>query len=390
MNAMDALARLPRAPQADAAPAAPRQWRDWRDWEQAAGKLVHRFDGLFQWRSFEFEQSNVRQLGVPARLRKPYRVPVAYTDWGEADTPIVVCCGGVANTAMRFSFLAAELCATHRVICMDWLGRGRSGWLADTSEYTLETYVAQLAQLLRHLGGRPVVLLGSSMGGSVAIAFAARHPALVQRLILNDVGPYIPAARRRRRAETLDRFYVFRTPQEMMRRVGAAQKNDGPVPEDIRLYIAFHQTRWSAENGGRIYRLDPRALSAYRQQAGTSLRQWEDWRRVPCPVLLMHGTASDALSEATIARMRRSADVTVAHIPDTGHTPVLSDRHQTWWIGHWLRDPAPAPAEFSIPHAYPRWAWHRASVPQPVMEGIVGAVPGWLDPVGRLSQWINR
>jgi pimeloyl-ACP methyl ester carboxylesterase len=58
-------------------------------------------------------------------------VSVAYADWGPADAPVVLCCGGVANVAMRFNYLAADLSDRFRVICMDWLGRGRSGWMAD-------------------------------------------------------------------------------------------------------------------------------------------------------------------------------------------------------------------------------------------------------------------
>ncbi len=153
--------------------------------------------------------------------------------------PLLICLGGVANTAMRFSFLAADLADEFQVICMDWLGRGHSGWLADDSEYTRATYVEQLRQLLAHLDPqRPVHLLGSSMGGSVAMALAARSPRLVEKLVLNDVGPGIPPARRRRRADTLARYYVFRSPEDIARRVGASQKNDGPVSDEIRHFLA--------------------------------------------------------------------------------------------------------------------------------------------------------
>ena len=91
---------------------------------------------------------------------------------------------------------------------MDWLGRGRSGWLAAEGDYSLPTYAEQLRQMILHLGGRPVTVLGSSMGGSAAIALMAsdtREPKLIERLILNDVGPHIPAKRRRRRADTIAR-----------------------------------------------------------------------------------------------------------------------------------------------------------------------------------------
>ncbi len=344
----------------------------WQAHDDATARMLARFRGLYRMREFDYLQPARLQPGVARRLRRPYVVRVSYADWGQPDAPLVLCTGGVANCAMRFSFLAAELSHHFRVVCMDWLGRGRSGWLADDSEYAMPTYVEQVRQMLDHLAGHALdggdrqltraarpILLGSSLGGSVAIEFAARHPQRVARLVLNDVGPSIPAARRRRRAQALARFYLFRTPDELLRRVGAAQKHDGPVDADIRRFIAHHQTRWSVEHGGRIYRHDPRALTAYRKEAQNSVDQWASWSQVQCPVLLMHGMESDALSRQTIARMRRAHPVLVAHIPGTGHTPVLSDRHQTGVIAQWLRDDLPtmANADFSVPHAAPRETW---------------------------------
>ena len=43
--------------------------------------------------------------------------------------------------------------------------------------------------------------------------------------------------------------------------------------------------------------------------------------------LLVHGLQSDALLPPTITRMCRGKDITVMHIPDTGHTPLLADRY---------------------------------------------------------------
>ena len=122
---------------------------------------------------------------------------------------------------MRFSALAQALAQDHHVVAMDWLGRGASGWLADESEYGFETYVEQLRQLLVTLEGPPAVLIGSSLGGSVAIEVAARWPRRVRALVLNDIGPGIARSCRRRRAEVLTRFqtklgvgYVLRTAEK--------------------------------------------------------------------------------------------------------------------------------------------------------------------------------
>ena len=153
-----------------------------------------------------------------------------------------------------------------------------------------------------------MILLGSSLGGSAAIELAARHPELVSRLILNDIGPYIPKKRRQRRSQTLARHYVFRDPADLLRKIGASQKNDGPISDDIRFNVTFHQTKWSDEEGGRIYRHDVRALQAYQRDAQESLDQWSLWERVRCPVLLIHGMLSDALLAPTIKRMQRNAE----------------------------------------------------------------------------------
>jgi pimeloyl-ACP methyl ester carboxylesterase len=323
---------------------------NWDEYIETAQRIVGRFHQNFALRYFDYIHPVKLQRGVPKRLQKPYSVRVAYTDWGDPGSPIILCCGGVANSAMRFNYLAADLRHDFRVVSMDWVGRGMSGWMADERDYSLATYVEQVRQLIDHLG-RPVTLLGSSLGGSVAIELAARHPKLVSRLILNDIGPYIPRGRRKRRAETLARFYTFREPSELLRRVGASQKNDGPISDDIRFNITFHQTRWSDEDGGRIYRYDIRAMQAYRRDARTSLRQWGSWAKLRCPILLIHGLMSDALLPETIVRMQKTKPVSVVHVPDTGHTPVLSDRNQTWFIRDWLLGGQTALNEWTVLHA---------------------------------------
>lgn len=327
---------------------------NWNQYMAMASQVVGRFHGQFRLGQFDYVHPTRLQPATPRRLKREYTVNVSYADWGPRDAPVVVCCGGVANVAMRFNYLASDLSDRFRLVCFDWVGRGRSGWLAAEGDYSLATYSEQLRQVIVHLGGHPVVVLGSSMGGSAAIELAARHPRLIERLILNDVGPQIPARRRKRRAETLARHYVFRDPADMLRRLGASQKNDGPMPDDVRFNLTFHQTRWSDDEGGRIYRHDVRALQAYRRDAQKSLLQWGAWRRIDCPILLIHGLQSDALLVSTILRMQRSKPITLMHLPDTGHAPLLADRNQIWFVREWLLGTAAAENEWTVLHAAPR------------------------------------
>ena len=328
-----------------------RLMNNWNEYMAVASQVVGRFHGEFSLRHFDYVHPTRLQRGTPLRLKRDYATSVAYADWGPRDAPVIVCCGGVASVAMRFNYLASDLSDRFRLVCMDWVGRGRSGWLASEGDYALATYAEQLRQMIGHLGGRPVTVLGSSLGGSAAIEMMARHPRLVDRLILNDVGPHIPARRRRRRAETLARHYVFRDPSDMLRKLGASAKNDGPVSDDIRFNLTFHQTRWSDEEGGRIYRHDVRALQAYRRDAQKSLLQWPQWHKLRCPVLLIHGLQSDALLEPTVRRMARGKQLTLMRLPDTGHAPLLADRNQIWFIRDWLTGGGQAEAEWTVLHA---------------------------------------
>jgi pimeloyl-ACP methyl ester carboxylesterase len=331
-----------------------RHLTNWNDYLAVASQIVGRFHGQYNLGHFDYHHPTRLQPGTVRRLKRPYKVSVAYTEWGPPDAPLLICCGGVASVAMRFNYLASDLKDEFRVVCMDWVGRGRSGWLATESDYSLATYAEQLRQMIEHLGRGPVTVLGSSLGGSAAIEVAARHPKLIDRLILNDVGPQIAARRRRRRAETLARHYVFRDPADMLRRIGASQKNDGPVSDDIRFNLTFHQTRWSDEEGGRVYRHDVRALQAYRRDAQKTLQQWDQWSKVRCAILLIHGMQSDVLFAPTIRRMSRGKDVTLMHLPDTGHAPLLADRHQISFIRDWLLRNPQAQREWSVLHGAPR------------------------------------
>ncbi len=285
---------------------------------------------------FDYVHAPELQLGTPERLRRPYPVRLSYTDWGDPTAPAIVCVGGIANTARRFDILARALRGHFRVISLDWAGRGRSGWMAETSDYSFDSHVAQVAATINHLGLQRVSIVGSSMGGCVGLRLARDMPDRIERLILNDVGPYIPVERRQRRAEAVGRHYVFRQPIDLFRRSGAAQKHDGPVDDAILLHASFHQTRWSTDEDGRIYRHDPRALLHYRELAKISHDQWGDWSMLHCPVLVLHGMASDVLTQPILDQMRRMRSFALAHVPDTGHTPTLGDPAQAQLVSDWL------------------------------------------------------
>jgi hypothetical protein len=103
---------------------------NWSEYVALASQVVGRFHGEYRLEHFDYHHPTRLQPETVRRLKRPYRVSVAYTEWGPPDAPVVVCVGGVASVAMRFNYLASDLSNAFRLVCMDWVGRGRSGWLA--------------------------------------------------------------------------------------------------------------------------------------------------------------------------------------------------------------------------------------------------------------------
>ncbi|WP_043344666.1 alpha/beta fold hydrolase [Belnapia moabensis] len=83
-----------------------------------------------------------------------------------------------------------------QVVYFDHRGQGRSA-RGDASRWTLDENVEDMEALRRHLGLGPIVSIGTSYGGMVAMAHAARYPEAVSHLVLvvtASHGGFIPRA----------------------------------------------------------------------------------------------------------------------------------------------------------------------------------------------------
>jgi pimeloyl-ACP methyl ester carboxylesterase len=98
--------------------------------------------------------------------------------------PVLVCHpGGPGFSSSYFADLAG-LWEQFTLVMLNPRGTGGSDPPADRRAYQIEDYVADVEELRRHVGLEQMLLLGHSHGGVVAEAYAAEHPARVQRLVL--------------------------------------------------------------------------------------------------------------------------------------------------------------------------------------------------------------
>ena len=105
---------------------------------------------------------------------------------------------GLTGYGRRWHTLAARHLADIAVLAPDLIGHGRSTWSAP---WTIDANVAALAGLIEDEADGPVLVVGHSFGGAVALHLAAACPDLVSGLMLLDPAVGLDGQRMREVAE---------------------------------------------------------------------------------------------------------------------------------------------------------------------------------------------
>ncbi len=121
-------------------------------------------------------------------------INVRVRQWGQAG-PAVLCVHGLGSHAEIWDELGARLAAQGRVcLAIDLPGHGLS-YKGPDFDYRAAGHAAMLARLLDSLELRAVDVVGSSLGGLHAAAFATTHPARARSLALIGAVGQAPLAR---------------------------------------------------------------------------------------------------------------------------------------------------------------------------------------------------
>ena len=108
--------------------------------------------------------------------------PLHVDRFGPAEPPRVLLVHGMTGYGRRWTSLAAHL-GEVSMLAPDLIGHGRSSWDAP---WTIDANVAALAALVDAEVGGPLVVVGHSFGGAIALALSAARPDLVSALVLLD------------------------------------------------------------------------------------------------------------------------------------------------------------------------------------------------------------
>jgi len=265
------------------------------------------------------------QCASPSGLHR-----MAYTEWGDPANPqVLVCVHGLSRNGRDFDDLARAMADSHRVVCPDIVGRGRSDWLRDPSGYGVPQYVTDMMVLIARLDVETVQWLGTSMGGLIGMVLASLPGTPVSRLMLNDVGPAISSESIRRIGEYIGRAPRFAGLEEAERYIRAVSAPFGALSDTQWRALTESSVRPAADGGlEMIY--DPKiADSFHRATAAGMIDLWPMFDRVRCPTRVVRGEFSDLLSaEVAQAMTARGPHPDLVQVPGVGHAPMFMDEAQ--------------------------------------------------------------
>ena len=253
-----------------------------------------------------------------------------YRDYpGRADRPPILCIPGLTRNARDFEPVAGRLAGEWRVICADLRGRGQSDYAKDATSYNPLQYADDIAALLDQAGLPRVAVFGTSLGGIVAMLLAARDPARIAGVLLNDVGPEIEPAGLARIREYVGQGRSFPTWMHAargLRELTAAAHPDFAIDDWRDL---AKRLMCVGSNGRIVFDYDMKIAEPFHQPPpdGAPADMWPAFRALAeKPLLVVRGEVSDILSAETLARMLREAPgARAATIARTGHAPTLDE-----------------------------------------------------------------
>lgn len=208
-------------------------------------------------------------------------------------------------------------------VLVDLPGHGRHAGDTDPDHFTLEAVLESIGDAS---GGEPIDLVGYSMGGRLALAYAVAHPEAVRTLVLESASPGLatPEEREQRRAS-----------DEALARSLEAQGIEAFVDQWERLALFESQQSLPehvrAAQRGRRELNDPASLSASLRGLGTGSlpSYWPALASLSMPVLVLTGELDGKFASIARDMAARIPSSRLGVVPGAGHAVHL-ERPDAW------------------------------------------------------------
>jgi pimeloyl-ACP methyl ester carboxylesterase len=250
-----------------------------------------------------------------------------FRDYGDPQSPLLplLCLSGLTRNSRDFEPLAERLAAERRVLCPDYRGRGQSAWDPEWRHYEPLTYINDALHVLAAADVGRAVIVGSSMGGLLAMGIAAIRPTAVAGVVMNDIGPDVAP-------DGLGRILAWISADRPQPDWASAEQflrrtlRHLPI-DDAHWRRLTRGTFREMPDGSLRFDWDVGLVKPLLRGDGQMRDLWQVFRALRrIPVLVLRGIASDVLTEGGVARMvEAKPDLVHVTIPGAGHAPALDE-----------------------------------------------------------------
>lgn len=261
--------------------------------------------------------------------QSPDGLRLHYRDYaGPDDRPVVVCLPGLTRNARDFEGLAGRIAGQWRVLCPDMRGRGDSHYAKNSATYNPLQYVQDINALFDELKIQRFVVVGTSLGGLMAMLLAMIDAKRIAGAVLNDIGPVIEPSGLARIRDYVGQGRSFPTWMHAARAL--EEEQSGSFPDyDVHQWLAMAKRVMTVGQNGRIvYDYDMKIAEPFERPGGEAgVDLWPGYMALAGrPLLLLRGELSDLLSTETLGEMaRRIPDALAVSVRRVGHAPTLDE-----------------------------------------------------------------
>ena len=240
----------------------------------------------------------------------------------------VLCMHGLTRSSMDFASIAGHLAASRRVISVDQRGRGKSDYDPVASNYMPPTYVGDMFKLLDELEISECLVIGTSMGGLMAMIMANMQPQRFRAVVLNDIGPELDPEGLDRIKNYVGRSREIRTWDDAVAQTREINEVAFPRYTDAE-WLRFTRGLYKEVDGVPVLAYDP-AIAQPMLEADSNAVPPDLWPlfegMAALPMLLVRGALTDLLAMDCVEKMETiSPGLEVVQVPDRGHAPMLDE-----------------------------------------------------------------
>ena len=268
-------------------------------------------------------------------------------EWGNPAAPPVVLLHGGSAHSRWWDLFANAIADAYHVVALDLRGHGNSEH-CDPPAYRIEDYAGDVAACIDALGLARVILIGHSLGGLVAAAYAGRAPERLAALVVVDsqVRISVAGARYMTRLRHFPQL-MYRDHDTAMRRFRLLPTQTNADPQ-VLAHVAAHAIR-QLPDGRWTLRFDRASLSYPEPEDRLPTLQ-----QLCCPILLVRGAHSTLLPHdkftALLAALPQAKGI---EIPDAHHHVMLDNPAEFAHAVRTFLDTVPVPQAAAIAPPHP-------------------------------------